>query len=328
MKMRYKIIIKPLAFTIGLLILLVIMSDFLNHNGYYVGPYSKMSGILHAQKNSVDYLLIGDSECNASISPIEIWDQYGYTGYNCGIPGQKLQDTYYWFKKVLKHQSPKVVLLETNVFYRKFTYVNKLENSVDYGMKYNFPVFQFHNDWAHFNIKSLKIHPLKQESATPTKVIEGFKFNPKISPYKKGPYIHKTDKVVDISDPALTYLNKIVELCNERHIQLILYSAPTPLCWTYAKHNTASLFAKENNLPYIDLNLHLRDLKINWSKDTRDKGNHLNYYGAKKVTTYVGKYLSLHTNLADHRGDKSYSHWNDAYQNYLVIIQRKETPKN
>jgi hypothetical protein len=320
--MRYKNIIKPLAFTLGLFILLVLLSDFLNHHGYYVGSYSKMNDILHAPKNSVDYLLIGDSECSTSISPIEVWNEYGYTGYNCGIPGQRLQETYYWLKKVLKNQSPNVVLLETNEFYRKFNYVNQLESAVDYGMKYKLPVFQYHNDWAHFNINSLKPNTLNQSLLPHTKVIDGFKYNIKIKPYKKGPYIHKTKKLKYMSDEAVSYLNRIVALCKERHIQLILYSVPTPLCWSYAKHNTASLYAKENHLPYIDLNFHLRDLKINWSKDTRDRGNHLNYYGAQKITAYMGNYLANHSKLIDHRGDKRYDQWNDDYQNYLMIMHR------
>ena len=59
------------------------------------------------------------------------------------------------------------------------------------------------------------------------------------------------------------------------------------------------------------------DLKINWKKDTKDKGNHLNYRGAKKVTKYLGNYLKKTGLLEDHRKDSKYESWDRAYDIYI-----------
>ena len=41
----------------------------------------------------------------------------------------------------------------------------------------------------------------------------------------------------------------------------------------------------------IDFNMLLDDIDFDWINDTRDGGNHLNDFGAQKVTRYLGEYL-------------------------------------
>ena len=80
-------------------------------------------------------------------------------------------------------------------------------------------------------------------------------------------------------------------------------------------------YADENGIPFIDFNLLEKQLKIDWKKDTRDKGMHLNAYGAKKVSDYMGKYLTEHYSLPDLRSDKKLSEqWEEDYQEYLLKI--------
>ncbi|SHO48376.1 hypothetical protein [Anaerocolumna xylanovorans] len=319
--MQSKHIIKPILFFSGLFILLYGLSYlFLPYNSTGEGPYKKLNGILSAPKDTIDYITLGDSECSTSISPMELWNKHGYAGYNCGVPGQRLQDTYYLLQQILNNQSPKVVLLETNAFYRSFDYSNALQDAVDKAAQNIFPVYKYHNSWKYFNLGTLENIPKKPGHKIP-RAYKGYQYNSVTKPYLDGPYVHKTDKIEPIDAQPLFYLNKIVDLCKERNIQLILYSAPTPLCWTYEKHNAADSFASKNNLTYIDLNLHAEKLKIDWARDTRDKGNHMNYYGAKKVTDYIGDYLSEHTDLTDRRGQKQYASWNTALKKYLKLTQ-------
>lgn len=320
--MRSKNFIRPFLFTTGLFLLLYILSYLmLPSNSMEEGFYKKMKGILSAPENTIDYIILGDSEGSTSISPMEIWKNQGYAGYNCGVPGQRLQDTYYLLKRLLKKQSPQVILLETNAFYRNFEYTNALQDVVDEATKVIFPVYKYHNSWKYFNFSMLQNLEHKSKNAKPN-VLKGFHYNIIIKPYTKGPYINPTSKTKRIDDMPLLYLNKIADLCKTKNIQLILYSAPSPLCWTYEKHNAAAAFAEKNQLPYVDLNLNNQQLGIDWSKDTRDKGNHLNFYGAKKVTDYMGTYLSEHTNLSDHRKEKLYVSWNKELKKYLAITEQ------
>ena len=61
-------------------------------------------------------------------------------------------------------------------------------------------------------------------------------------------------------------------------------------------------------------------IPIDWEKDTRDKGDHLNYFGAKKVTAFLGKYLSDTGLVSNHKNDRDYEHWNTALADFNRII--------
>ena len=76
-------------------------------------------GILTEEKNTIDTLIIGDSESYSSFSPMQIWEEHGYTSYVCGTPAQPLYQSYDFLVKTLKTQKPKVVILEANAIYRR-----------------------------------------------------------------------------------------------------------------------------------------------------------------------------------------------------------------
>ena len=64
------------------------------------------------------------------------------------------------------------------------------------------------------------------------------------------------------------------------------------------------------------------DLNINWEIDTKDKGEHLNYYGAKKASLVIGNILKDTNLLVDHRNDKEYKMWNVALERYLEEVEK------
>ena len=76
------------------LLFLAILTGLLTAGSWLVEPKNneKSSGMRNAQatgflterENSLDYLIIGDSETYSSMSPMQLWRDYGYTGYVCG----------------------------------------------------------------------------------------------------------------------------------------------------------------------------------------------------------------------------------------------------
>ena len=119
----------------------------------------------------------------------------------------------------------------------------------------------------------------------------------------------ETEDVQEIPKFVRHYMEDIKKMCEEKNADLLLMSAPSPHNYNYKKHNALENYAKENGLPYIDLNMKTKEIGIDWKKDSYDKGDHLNLHGAQKVTAYMGKYLTENYSLPDHRGEDGYQEW-------------------
>ena len=80
--------------------------------------------------------------------------------------------------------------------------------------------------------------------------------------------------------------------------------------------------AKELGVEYLDLNLMRRQIPINWRLETKDKGDHLNYSGATKVSVFLAKYLQKTELFKDKRNDGAYSQWHDAVKQFNESIKK------
>ena len=79
--------------------------------------------------------------------------------------------------------------------------------------------------------------------------------------------------------------------------------------------NYGYIIAKKNDIPYLDI---IREgLEFNFATDMADDGGHMSALGARKVTDFLGKYLTEKCNVPDRRNDHSYDYWNADYTNYM-----------
>lgn len=273
----------------------------------------KANGILGEKDNSIDVLFLGDSEVYCSVIPLQIWQDSGYTSYVCGTSGQTLDYTEVMLRRTFEKQSPKIVVMETNAIYRKFTVKNVLFTKVsDY-----FSVFRYHNRW-----KTMKIDEInKAPEYEFTDECKGYRLKTNTKPGTKDKsYMAPTDKSAPIEKINRKSVEKIKKLCDENGAKLIFVSTPSTKNWNYKRHNGIEALAKELDCEYIDLNLLTKEVPIDWKNDTVDKGDHMNYFGAKKVTSYLSEYLQNTALLTDKRNNPDYETWNkslEAFNNNL-----------
>lgn len=132
------------------------------------------NGILSEKKKTIDMLVIGDSESYSSISPMQMWAEHGFTSYVCGTPKQSLHDSYQFIQKALKTQQPKVVILETNGLFRKYS-INQFMKAKGKDL---FPIFEYHNRW-----KKLKSDDFKNEiHYTWDETLKGYRYSDNVNP--------------------------------------------------------------------------------------------------------------------------------------------------
>lgn len=273
----------------------------------------------------VDYLVMGDSEGWASAQPMLIWRDWGYTGYNLSKAGQRLQDFYLQLKTTLETQHPQVLLLETDILYKSVGVIGESEGYLTTVLSQAIPFIRYHERWEDW------LPELETEAQSPDlhTALRGAYFNTTLAPYTGGDYTQPTDAVRALPFNQRYFADKIVQLCQDNGIQLILYSSPSPLCWSYEMHNGIEAYARQHGLEYLDLNLLQQELGLDWSQDTLDQGDHVNFRGSQKVTSYLGQYLSEHTQLQDHRGQQGFEVWDTDLKRYESITglgDKKATP--
>jgi hypothetical protein len=264
-------------------------------------------------KSSLDVIVLGDSESYTSVSPMQLWHDYGYTVYAAGQPGAKLSETKAVLKTALKKQNPKVVMLETNSIFRYDVVKDRTQDYLSNKIYKKLPLLKEHNAWK---------SPFMELRG---KTYKGFAISSKVKPYAGGEYMMETSKRMKIEQQNIETLESIKKMCDKKGAIFVLYSAPSPKNYNYKKHNTLAALAKKKNVPYLDMNMYLKELDIDWLKDTRDKGDHLNLAGAKKTTDFIGEYLSENYNIPDRRHEDVAERWNKLEKQYNNKVNKAES---
>lgn len=266
--------------------------------------------LLQEEENSVDVIVLGDSLTYSGISPYHLWNEYGYTSFVCGTPSQMINNTYELLEATLMNQKPKVVLLETNVIYQ----VTQQRSIVQSAFFQTFPILRYHNNWKGLtrNDEGKTIGETRYK---------GYMIRRAKTKADTSKYMTPSSAVNDVSAVNTYYFEKIYNLCKENNIEMIIVSVPSIRYWSYAKHNGVSQLAEEYGVQYWDFNID-EELNIDWSKETPDKGMHLNISGAKKLTSRIGAMLSEKTTveLVDHRGDTNFDVWNEGWKEFEKLL--------
>lgn len=254
-------------------------------------------------KNSLDMLVIGDSESYTTVSPLQLWEKYGITSFVAGQTAAKLSESRDILEVALETQSPKVVLLETNSLFKADKEDDSLQAQIAETLSEYCPLIKNHDCWkspfhgVHNNFK-------------------GYWINSDVEPCNAGDYMAPTDQREAICEQNRQIVEEINKMCQNKGAQLVLYSAPSPVNYNYAKHNGISDLAESLGISYVDLNLENDKMQIDWATDTRDAGDHLNSAGGVKTTDFIGQYLQEHFQLKDHQNMKVAKSWNKLLKEY------------
>lgn len=251
-------------------------------------------GILGEPEGSIDVIFAGDSESYTSYSPKLAEKKYGFTSYVCGSAGQKLFQTYGLLREALERQNPKAVVIETNCIFRTHGWFKDCQEIADYRLERLFPAVEYHDRWKILSPLDFGAKP----SYTWINEQKGYHKKKGTMTYAGEKYMKKSRLRKSIRPMQKAYLDRIVDLCQEKGIAVVFYSVPSPKNWNYEKHNAIENYAKARGCIFWDLNLKTDKLKIDWKKDSYDGGDHLNHTGAKKITAYMGKKLKKKFHLA------------------------------
>ena len=264
--------------------------------------------ILGENKNSVDAIIVGDSLVYSSVIPMEIYGEFGYTVFNCAESAVIVPRAFSYYKVAMESQHPKVVILGGNMFFRD-TNKRKWYKKYEHIIKNALPLLNYHNNWKKIFLDN-----------DITSIQKGYKLNKNIKPSKHIEYMKENNKEYPMINKNLEYLKKFISLAKKYNAKLFVVGFPSQNTWNDQRDRKFKELSQELDFTFIDLNK--ENIDINWEIDTKDKGGHLNYYGALKASKVIGNILKDTSLLVDHRRDNNYKNWNIAYAKYKEEVEK------
>ncbi len=274
-----------------------------------------------------DVILIGDCEVYEGFVPATLFEEYGITSFVRGSSQQTVWQSYHILEETLERETPKAVVFNVLALHygetpqesisrmsledmewskHKIDAIRASMTEEESLLSYFLPILRYHSRWSELDGDDFKHAFDKHADITH----QGYLMQTHIDPVDTSDERQPEDMLESLPERAIEYLDKMTALCKEKGVELILVKAPTNSIryYWYPEWDAQMVgYAEQNGLAYYSMIGKDEEIGLDWSKDTYDKGLHLNVYGAEKVTSYFGKILAENHGLTDHRNDSELS---------------------
>lgn len=308
-----------------------------------------MSNFYKQEENSIDVVFIGSCHVYSTFMPLKLWDDYGVTSHILASSGQELQMSYYYLKEALKTQKPKVAVVDVYSINKHNSYISaddfdksvvfgfeslkpslsKIKYALDYDTpSYNklellFGLYRGHERWDYQGpnpITSIDFERFNKNYNFTTKGWVEY-WNWEDSEDESALLNHsQNDEVVDFDDINMTYLQKIIELCDKEEIELILCAAPYNLLDVeMSRFNKVAEIANDKNIPFINFNKQYMIEALNLRYSDMTDFYHVDYSGAVKISDYINNFIVQNYNLENKKilFSDDFKSWNEDVSNFL-----------
>ena len=291
--------------------------------------------------DQIDVLYLGTSHVINGVNPVQIFEQYGYTGYNMGGHGSILPASYWELMIALQYCNPKVVFIDTYMLEKDYQYIDVMDENAT-AADLNTSVEQLHLNmdcWPYSDVKKAAIEDLIYDKELHQDFLFDFElYHERWTELDKNDFLRlkgagdrnclmggeKRTQVYGtytLEEPtqglpqetvSMQYLRKIIEECKSRGIEVVTMLLPLAQLQPHDMEVAATTeqISAEYGVPFLNM---IQDTSIvNLYTDLNDSG-HLNVGGMNRVSAYLGKWMADNESsiLTDHRGDSAYSRWTD-----------------
>ena len=280
--------------------------------GSFISQYYREAG-------GHDVIFLGDCEVYANYSPMELYRNNGITAYIRGTPQQLVWMSYYVAEETFRYESPRVLVFNVNAMrysepvseaYNRLTIDQMRWSGSKVGiiaasmteeeqfLSYVFPILRYHSRFDELTQEDFS-YLFKVKDNT----FNGFQLHTEVVPVGTLP-VKKVLPDYQFGDICYEYLDKIRLLCEENGTELILVKAPSLYPYWYDEYDEQIReYAAEYGLAFYNFVERSEEIGLDFTKDTYDSGNHLNLFGAVKLSQYFGDILAEEHGVADHRQD-------------------------
>lgn len=290
-----------------------------------------VDGFYAEKKNDIDMIVLGSSNSFCTVNPLVLYEEYGIAAYDFGSSSQPLDISLLYLKEAFKTQRPKLVALEVNMLVGG-SINNKNESAFRWGytdiplsfdklksvyrstdginaeyFSYIFPIFRYHERW-----KELSMADYTYFNSDKTNYTKGY-----LETQSVADGVNLDDYDFDegeawVEADAVFFLDEIVRLCRNKNARLLLFKSPKADWYRYETEAVRAI-ADERGIEFVDYNEIYQNggLELDNDADFRD-AEHLNDFGAAKVTRHLGAYVKENYEIPDRRGSEVPNSWDAA----------------
>ena len=319
------------------------VNSFLQPVWFYENNYHTYRSFYEEPRNTIETVFVGASMTLFGFSPTEMYGQNGICAYNLASTSQPMMMSYFWVKEAnrLHGETLDTVVLDVSMLRRtpkeedlrkaldgmdKASPVKKeaiealSDTTFDY-ISYQFPIIGYHDRWASIDYTDFVKYDTEPESYARGYFME---FSRIFDMYSIEEISVPTQMLNENADPSefekesLFYLNKLIDFCDQEDIKLVLCKTPSPSNWSSNDHNGVQEIADSYSLPFLDFEVNplLEEIDYCPPLESKDLNKHLNYYGAMKLTHWMGNFLVEQCGNRDVRGDEKYVHLETQLKEY------------
>lgn len=284
--------------------------------------------------NTINAVVIGSSAIYRYWMPTRAYEEQGFTSALLATAGQDIRLVPYAMEEAVKTQKADLFVVEVRsaitrgdvekVGKAKLNYFLEVFSS---GMKPSMTKFRMIDDLYDKDFKEkvklmiplLKYHDnlLKYDREflvdRLNKTTDEFKMTrqvPNVSAQEEP--VFNPGKNSYLTDDVKGYIDTIAEKADELGVKVLFLSTPyVPTRKQAAMQLELDDYMESQGYTYFDMNTCSDEIGLDYSTDYFD-ARHTNIAGARKVTSYLAKYLKDNYGLAEHLTDDQKQSWTDA----------------
>lgn len=277
-------------------------------------------------EDTFDVIFLGSSFALNGIYPMDLYRDFGIASYNLATANQTLEASFYLAREAIEKDHPDLIVLDCNMAWQDREtmapqYIHSMTDTMPYLsanrlemirnlsaegedlLPLYFPLIAYHSRWQ--ELTYLDARPQDKE------MVYGAMVQGMIQP--ADPF----DEPVPVEENLIPessrgQLDRLIGLCRESGTDLLLVSMPVLGKNRYlgqAAYNMRCSAAQQiseiagaGEIPYLNWFGDREKMGFDPDRDTSD-GEHLNRWGAEKLTRVLGQYMKEHYELPDRRGE-------------------------
>lgn len=286
----------------------------------YDGDTVRVDGFYLEDENSLDVVVLGASDVFSDYSAALAYKEYGFTSYPVCVSSNPISLMKYELAEVMKHQSPKLIVVEINsALYDDDTFT---ENEADKRrfldsmpmsankisaiagtcegdtLSYVFPFVKYHGNWTDYRTCLDTAKNTKAMQKRGYALLKGNLTCTKAELFDSVIDVSQDDSKLPLNSNLQNSLVGFLDYCKSENIENIVFVRfPHAIVddasyERFQRSNTAEEIIRQYGYDFINFEKETDKIGIDFSTDFYN-ADHMNVYGQAKFTRYISSLISI-----------------------------------